>query len=55
MTKKELRVIYSEKRRSIKAGEKDMMEDLMLIRFQEGGWQVPDTVMTYIPFQKENE
>ena len=55
MTKRELRVMYREKRRSLQPGEKDKLEDLMLIRFQEAGWQVPDTVMTYIPFSQENE
>ena len=55
MTKRELRVIYREKRRALQPAVKDKLEDLMLIRFQEAGWQVPVTVMTYIPFTRENE
>lgn len=35
--------------------DKDKLEDLMLIRFQQLGLQVPDTVMTYMPMEKENE
>lgn len=55
MTKKELRQLYREKRRAIGGADKEKWEDLMLIRFQEGHWQVPGTVMTYIPFSSEKE
>ena len=55
MLKQDLRTIYRDKRRAITAHEKDRLEDLMLIRFQEAGFPVPATLMTYIPFTRENE
>lgn len=55
MTKKEIRLAYRERRKAISAADKDRMEDLMLIRFQQGEWEIPGTIMTYLPFEAENE
>ena len=55
MTKKELRKIYREKRAALTAAEKNKLEDLMLIQFQQLDIHIPALIMTYAPFEKENE
>jgi 5-formyltetrahydrofolate cyclo-ligase len=55
MTKAELREIYKAKRQALKPAEKDKLEDLMLIQFQLLDIEIPEQVMTYAPFEKQNE
>jgi 5-formyltetrahydrofolate cyclo-ligase len=55
MTKKELRKLYSEKRMSITAGDKNRMDDLMLIQFQRLDIEIPALIMTYSPMESRNE
>src|SRR6218665_3368844 len=55
MTKNELRKIYKQKRLALSAGERSKLEDLILIRFQQLGIEIPDCIMTYAPFEKMGE
>lgn len=55
MTKSELRKIYKEKRQSLGQAEKNKLEDLMLIKFQQLEIDIPALIMTYAPFEKQNE
>jgi len=55
MNKTDLRKLYKEKRAALKASEKDKLEDLILIQFQQLNIDIPAHIMTYAPFEKENE
>jgi 5-formyltetrahydrofolate cyclo-ligase len=55
MTKKELRGLYLKKRTALSVQEKDKLEDLILIRFQSAGIDVPDMTMSYICSEANNE
>ena len=55
MIKSELRKIYKSKRNNLKSSEIDKMEDLMLIQFQNFGFDIPDNVMVYSPCEDLNE
>ena len=55
MTKADLRNKYKEKRKSLSAAQKDKLEDLLLIQFQKLNIEIPETIMTYAPFEKYNE
>lgn len=52
MTKAALRTLYKQKRLALTAAEKDKLEDLILIQFQQLPISFPDVVMTYAPIQK---
>lgn len=53
MTKKELRKIYREKRAALTTPERNKMEDLMLIQFQQLNIDIPALIMTYASFENE--
>lgn len=55
MTKTEARKEYKEKRLALKPGEKNKLEDLMLIQFQQLNIDIPALIMTYSAFEKQNE
>lgn len=55
MIKSELRKTYKTKRNNLSSSEKDKMEDLMLIQFQNYGFDIPDNVMVYAPCEDNNE
>lgn len=55
MTKKELRNIYKEKRRSIAAKDKLIWDDLLLIQFQKINLENIRTVFVYWPMGNMNE
>lgn len=52
MTKNELRKIYKEKRMALSAAERTRLEDLILIQFQRLPIEIPESMMTYAPFEK---
>lgn len=49
MTKKELRIIYREKRAAVPSKEKLKLDDLLLIRFQQLYFEEVDVLLTYWP------
>ena len=53
MTKKELRVIYKEKRNSLSYQQRNKHEDLILIGFQRLAIHIPDHILTYAAFRDE--
>ncbi len=55
MTKKELRNIYKEKRKSISEKEKLKWDDLLLIQFQKINLENIRTVFAYWPMENMNE
>ncbi|MEO5967635.1 MAG: 5-formyltetrahydrofolate cyclo-ligase [Ferruginibacter sp.] len=55
MIKSELRKIYKTKRNNLTSPEIDKMEDLMLIQFQNFGFDIPDNVIVYAPCEDTNE
>ena len=55
MIKKELRKLYLEKRMQLSASQKDKLEDLTLIQFQQLNIYIPALVMTYAPLEIKNE
>lgn len=54
-TKQELRKLYGDKRQSLTAGQKDKLEDLMLIQFQQLDIDIPANIMTFSPLERKNE
>ncbi len=55
MNKSELRTIYKAKRNDLHASQKEKMNDLMLIQFQQAPIDIPALIMTYAPIEKFNE
>jgi 5-formyltetrahydrofolate cyclo-ligase len=55
MTKTELRILYSEKRMLLSIADKNRMDDLMLIQFQQLDIEIPSLIMTYAPLESRNE
>jgi 5-formyltetrahydrofolate cyclo-ligase len=55
MTKKEARALYSEKRMSLSAAERNRMDDLILIQFQHLDVEIPSLIMTYAPLESRHE
>ena len=55
MTKKELRVLYREKRRQLSQLELSRLDDLLLIRFQQQPLGDIQAVLTYWPIQEKWE
>ena len=55
MTKKELRLIYKEKRKQISVRDKNVWDDLMLIQFQRFPLDGISTVFSFIPIEQMNE
>jgi 5-formyltetrahydrofolate cyclo-ligase len=55
MTKAELRNIYLEKRKSISDSEKMKADDLLLIRFQQMGFEDVQVLFSYYPMEKTAE
>ena len=55
MTKKELRRVYAEKRRQLTMQESVVLDDLVLIQFQQ--WPLPDlqTLLSYWPINEKAE
>lgn len=47
--------MYLEKRKSISASQKEKLEDLMLIQFQQLMIDIPALLMTYAPIEEKNE
>lgn len=55
MLKAELRKIYKEKRSQLSLAQKDKMNDLLLIQFQQLPIPIPEFVLTYDPIERYNE
>ncbi len=55
MVKQELRILYSEKRMLLSTVDKNRMDDLMLIQFQQMDMEIPSLIMTFAPFESRNE
>ena len=55
MLKAELRNTYKEKRILLSSVEKNKLDDLLLIQFQQLPIDIPAMIMTYAPFEKYNE
>jgi 5-formyltetrahydrofolate cyclo-ligase len=55
MTKNDIRATYKAKRNKLHASQKEKMDDLMLIQFQQAPIDIPALVMTYAPIEKFNE
>ncbi len=55
MLKAELRNTYKEKRILLSSIEKNKLDDLLLIQFQQLPIDIPAMIMTYAPFEKYNE
>lgn len=55
MTKAQLRKCYQTKRNSLSAVQRQKLEDLMLIQFQQLNIEIPENIMTYAPFERMNE
>jgi len=55
MTKAEIRQLYRQKRMDLSAGEKDRLEDLLLIQFQSLHIDIPDNIMSFLPIENYNE
>ena len=55
MTKAQLRKNYQVKRNALSAVQRQKLEDLMLIQFQQLNIEIPECIMTYAPFEKTNE
>ncbi len=55
MKKSDIRNIYKEKRRKLSASQKEKMDDLMLIHFQQLVIDIPALIMTYSPIKALNE
>lgn len=55
MIKADLRKIYKEKRNNLSSSQVDKMEDLILIQFQNFGFDIPDNVMVYAPCDDKGE
>jgi 5-formyltetrahydrofolate cyclo-ligase len=55
MTKKELRALYREKRNNIDVKEKNKLDDLLLIQFQQMGFEQVDSLLSYWPMEHEAE
>lgn len=55
MTKAEIRKLYRQKRMDLSAGEKDRLEDLLLIQFQSLLIDIPDNIMSFLPIENYNE
>lgn len=54
-TKQQLRVLYKNKRLALSLSQRDKLEDLMLIQFQQLAFTIPNTIFTYAPFEKMAE
>ena len=55
MLKADLRKIYKEKRSELSLAQKDKLNDLLLIQFQQLPIGVPNLVLTYDPIERYNE
>lgn len=55
MTKDQLRKVYKERRAALSAAQRQKLEDLILIQFQQLDIEIPCSIMTYAPFEKMNE
>lgn len=55
MQKSEIRKIYREKRKQLSFSQKEKMDDLLLIQFQQLPISVPALIMTYAPIKKMGE
>ncbi|MEO6229187.1 MAG: 5-formyltetrahydrofolate cyclo-ligase [Ferruginibacter sp.] len=55
MNKKEIRLLYIDKRANLSSSMKMKMDDLMLINFQRLKIDIPSLIMTYSPIVRANE
>ncbi len=55
MTKSAIRKTYKQKRLDLSLGEKDRLEDLLLIQFQSLHLDIPHNIMTFSPIEIYNE
>jgi len=55
MTKKELRLLYKQKRLDISPKDKVKWDDLMLLRLQTFNFEGVNTLLTYWPIEENNE
>lgn len=55
MTKDQLRKVYKEKRAALSFSQRQKLEDLILIQFQQLDIEIPCSIMTYAPFEKMSE
>ncbi len=53
MTKEAIRKIYKEKRAALSYGQREKMQDLLMIQFQKLPLDIPATIMSYQPFKNE--
>ena len=54
-TKQQLRIKYKNKRLALSFLQREMLEDLLLIQFQQVHIAIPTTVFTYAPYEKMRE
>ena len=55
MTKKELRILYKQKRLDLSAKDKMIFDDLMLLQLQTFNFDGIKTLLTYWPIEENNE
>jgi len=55
MTKKELRILYKQKRLDLSAKDKVIFDDLMLLQLQTFNFEGVKTLLTYWPIEENNE
>lgn len=53
MTKKELREIYKKKRAELTGSQREKLQDILLIRFQQLDIRIPEKIMSYAAFKDE--
>ncbi len=55
MLKSEIRNLFKQKRKALSDAEKDKLEDLILIQFQQSGISIPQNICTYANCSKLDE
>lgn len=55
MKKKEIRVLFKEKRATLPLHQKAKLDELLLIQFQKSTIEIPSLIMTYSPIRILNE
>ena len=55
MQKQDIRTLFIEKRCQLISSQKNKLDDLLLIRFQQLSIDIPSLIMTYSPIQRMNE
>jgi len=55
MTKKELRIIYQQRRLELSKNDKSKLDDLMLLKLQTFNFEGVNSLLTYWPIEENNE